>query len=143
MRRRFAMKVKGLLLALATLSLIFSVLPGPIRAQRQREFRVTAYPVRAYTINKDWRDKGPLKDYVVEFDTDQDSHAHLVTSNDSSANEVLRASSISANEVRNGKLIVRVVAGFQARQLHSYGGSVQDFARTLKVEYLTRRGPRG
>jgi hypothetical protein len=137
------MKIKGLALALTALSLMFSALPGKAPAQRQREFRVTAYPARAYTINKDWRDKGPLKDYVVEFDTEQDSRAHLVSSNDSHANEVLRASSITANEVKNGKLIVRVVAGFQARQLHSYGGSVQDFARTLKVEYLTRRGPRG
>ncbi len=137
------MKVKGLPLVLVALSLTFSVLPGPTHAQRQREFRVTAYPARAYTTNKGWRDKGPLKDYVVEFDTEQDSRAHLVTSSDGHANEVLRASTVTANEVRNGKLIVRVVAGFQARQLHSYGGSVQDFARTLKVEYLTRRGPRG
>lgn len=137
------MRAKEIFLALTVLSLMFAAPPGATRAQRQREFRVTAYPARAYTLNKDMRDKGPLKDYVVEFDTDQDSHAHLVTSSDSAANEVLRASSITANEVRNGKLIVRVVAGFQARQLHSYGGSVQDFARTLKVEYLTRRGPRG
>jgi len=137
------MKVKGMLLVLVALSLTFSVLPEPTRAQRPREFRVTAYPARAYTTNKGWKDKWILKDYVVEFDTEQDSRAHLVTSSDSHANEVLRASSVTANEVRNGKLIVRVVAGFRARELHSYGGSVQDFARTLKVEYLTRRGPRG
>jgi hypothetical protein len=137
------MKIKGLLLVLVAFSLGFSILLGPSHAQRPREFRVTAYPARAYIVNKEWRDKGPLKDYVVEFDTDQDSRAHLVSSSDGHANEVLRASSVTANEVKNGKLIVRVVAGFQARQLHSYGGSVQDFARTLKVEYLTRRGPRG
>lgn len=137
------MKVKGLLLALVAMSLALSALTGPGHAQRPREFRVTAYPARAYTTNKGWKDKGPLKDYVVEFDTEQDSRAHLVTSSDGHANEVLRASTVTANEVRNGKLIVKVVAGFQARELHSYGGSVQDFARTLKVQYLTRRGPRG
>lgn len=137
------MSMKRLLLAVFVLALAFSGATKPVSGQRPREFRVTAYPARAYTINKEWRDKGPLKDYVVEFDTEQDSHAHLVSSSDSHANEVLRASSVTANEVRNGKLIVRVVAGFQARELHSYGGSVQDFARTLKVEYLTRRGPRG
>ena len=137
------MRIKSLLLVLVALSLAFLTLPRASDAQRPREFRVTAYPARAYTTNKGWRDKGPLKDYVVEFDTDQDSRAHLVTSSDGHANEVLRASSVTASEVRNGKLIVRVVAGFQARQLHSYGGSVQDFASTLKVQYLTRRGPRG
>jgi len=137
------MKVKSLLLLLVALSLTFSSMTGSGHAQRPREFRVTAYPVRAYTLTKEWKDKGPMKDYVVEFDTEQDSRAHLVTSNDSHANEVLRASSVTASEVKNGKLIVRVVAGFRARQLHSYGGSVQDFARALKVEYLTRRGPRG
>lgn len=137
------MKIKSLLLVVVALALVFSVLSHSAPAQRPREFRVTAYPVRAYTVNKGWRDKGPLKDYVVEFDTEQDSRAHLVSSNDSHANEVLRASTITANEVKNGKLIVRVVAGFRARELHSYTGSVQDFARTLKVEYLTRRGPRG
>lgn len=137
------MKNKGLLFLLVILSLVFSTVIELAHAQRPREFRMTAYPVRAYTTNKGWRDKGPLKDYVVEFDTEQDSRAHLVTSSDGHANEVLRASTVNANEVRNGKLIVRVVAGFQARQLHSYGGSVQDFARTLKVQYLTRKGPRG
>src|SRR5947209_19472393 len=105
------MKVKGLLLVLAALSLTFAALPAPTRAQRQREFRVTAYPARAYYYTKDLRDKGPLRDYVVEFDTEPDSHAHLVTSSDGWANEVLRASSIST-EPKNGKLIVRVVAGF-------------------------------
>ena len=122
---------------------LFSMILMPTQAQRPKEFRVIAYPARSYYLTKDWKDKGPLRDYVVEFDTEQDSRAHLVTSSDSLANEVLRASSVTANEVRNGKLIVKVVAGFRARQLHSYGGSLQDFARSLRVEYLTRRGPRG
>lgn len=137
------MRKKSLLLVLAILSLMFAARPGPVGAQRPREFRVTAYAARFYYLTSEWKDKGPFKDFVVEFDTEQDSRAHLVTSNDGWANEVLRASSVTANEVRNGKLIVKVVAGWRARQLHSYGGSLEDFARSLKVEYLTRRGPRG
>lgn len=135
------MRFKILSFALVVLFLTFSVVSGSSYAQK--EYRVKAYPARAYEDNRRLRDKWFLKDYVVEFDTEQDSRAHLVTSSDSHANEVLRASTVTASEVRNGKLIVRVVAGFQARQLHSYGGSVRDFARTLKVEYLTRKGPRG
>jgi len=137
------MRLKSLVLSLVTLSCLLSGIPMSAYTQRPKEFRVTAYPARTYYLTKSWRDKGPLKDWVVEFDTEQDSRAHLVTSRDGHANEVLRASTVTADEVRNGKLIVKVITGFQARQLQSYGGSIQEFARTLKVEYLTRRGLRG
>jgi hypothetical protein len=120
-----------------------SLILVPTQAQRPREFRVIAYPTRSYHLTKDWRDKGPLKDYVVEFDTEMDSHAHLVSSSDARASEVLRNSTIDASECRNGKRIVKVIAGFQARTFNRYTGSLQDFARTLKMQYLTRTGPRG
>lgn len=137
------MKLKSLILSLIALASFLScALMVTTYAQRPKEFRVTAYPARTKYLTKSWRDKGPMKDWVVEFDTHQDSRAHLVSSRDGHANEVLRASTVVADEVRNGKLIVKVITGFQARQLHSYGGSIHDFAKTLKVEYLTRRGPR-
>jgi hypothetical protein len=137
------MRLKSLILSLVTLSFLVSSILVSAYAQRPKEHRVTAYPAKTYYLKKGLRDRGPLKDWVVEFHTDQDSRAHMVTSHDGHANEVLRASTVTANEVRNGKLIVRVITGFQARQLHSYGGSLQEFARTLKVQYLTRRGLRG
>src|SRR5687768_15975783 len=106
------MRLKGFILSLVTLSCLLSTILMRADAQRPREFRVTAYAAKTYYLTKSWRDKGPAKDWVVEFHTEQDSRAHLVSSRDGHANEVLRASTVTANEVRNGKLIVKVITGF-------------------------------
>jgi hypothetical protein len=136
------MKIKRLFLVLAALSLILSSVPGPVKAQR--EVRVIAYPTRAYEDSSGgWRDKGPLKDFVVEFQVEAQSRAWMVTSSEGGANEVLRNSEIRTNEVSGDRRIIKVVAGFKARKLNGYRGSVQDFARTLKLQYLTPFRPRG
>lgn len=130
-------------LTMLIVTLVASAIVLGATAESQREVRVKASPSRWYEDKKSLRDKGPLKDYVVEFDVEVQSRAHLVTASGSHENEVLRASSIYTNEVRNGKRIVKVVAGWRARELHSYGGSVDDFARSLRIEYLTPFRPRG
>lgn len=126
------MKNKASLLVLTALVVIASM-PAPIQGQRGEGI---AHPNRSYVD----RERGP-DDWVVVFSLPKDAEIRLVYCVGGPKEEGLFDKSGVAID-RQAK-IVEVRAGFLARRQSGYKGTLEGWARTLRVRYAAPFRPRG
>ncbi len=128
-------ELKPSILALAALVLL-ALTPAPVGAQQQ-EF--LAYPERWYVKQERLRPD----DWVVEFSLPGEAQVRQVFCTSLGREQVLfDRSDVSFRQGPGGRKLVVVTVGGLARYRTQYKGSLEEWARTLRVRYVLFR-PRG
>ena len=121
-------------------ALIFLV---PSLAYSQRDTRIEQEHYRDFDERNDWKDYVPGgKDWAVLFTYPENARNVQVIAYGNKERAVLRASTINYSWNEAGRRYVKVLTGSGARKNAEYGGSRNEWARSLRLVYTAPFKPR-